>query len=448
MTPGSDLQLLDAPSLASATEGAHLPATVHGDARHRRRITRRKTVAALDLGTTKICALIGQVDPFGHVSLMGMGQVPSHGLKRGMVADIDKTVESIEAAVALAEEQARTRVSEVYVGIAGGHISCINSSAMIEVANPMRGVTQAEQSRVLERSKAVAMPDDREILHVIPQEFICDDQAGVKNPIGMSCSRLQANVHLVTAAVASAQNIVRCVHRAKLRTADLLLESLASSMAILTEDEKELGVLLLDIGGGTCDVALFQGGSVRFSGAVPHGGQAITGDIAHALKIGRLDAELLKRSSGAAYAARVPQHEQVEVPSLLTGTPVRENRQFLAEVIEARCAEILEAAREMVHRAGYANSYTAGVVLTGGTALLDGLEELASEIFEGEVRVGSPRNLAGSATCPATPIYATAQGLLLYGIARELRGGATGGLRAPFLGRVYQKFLRMVDLYV
>lgn len=443
MISGTDFHLLESPAPLSASHPG-LATMSRSNVRTRiPRRMRRRTVSAIDLGTTKICALVGRMDEFGGIQLLGMGQVPSNGFKRGMVADIDQAVGSISAALEMAEEQSGTRITEVYAGIAGGHISCVNSSAMVEVRNPMRGVTASEKARVLERCKQVAIPEDREIVHVIPQEFICDDQGGVKNPIGMSCTRLEAKVHLVTAAVASAQNIVRCLHRSGVRTVDILFESLASSLAILREDEKELGVLLLDIGGGTTDVALFQGGAVRFTGVVPFGGNSITSDIAHAFRISRLDAEMLKHTSGCCLPGGVGDGETIEVHALLSGTAMVESRRFLAEVIEARCLEILEGAMELLTRAGHASAFTAGVVLTGGSSQIEGLDALAADVFGCEVRLGTPQRLGDHMEALANPAYATAQGLLLYGLGHETRAAS----RPVFLGRFYQDFMRMIDWY-
>jgi cell division protein FtsA len=446
MSSTSSINVIDPPSLPAVQEDGK-KASRKAPSRRQRALLRKKTVAALDLGTTKICAMIGKMDEDGQVRLLGMGQTGSRGLKKGMVADIDKTVDAICEAVGLAEKASGHRVDDVYVGIAGGHISCVNGTAMIEVANPYRGVTEKERRRVLERAKAIQIPEDREILHVVPQEFICDDQEGVQKPVGISCQRLQARVHLVTAAVASAKNVVRCVHRAGLQTADLLLESLASSMSILTEDEKDLGVLLIDIGGGTSDVALFRNGAVRFSGVVPYAGNSITHDVSEAFCIRRDDAEVLKCSSGIMADPRELRGETVSVPTVLSGRPVQQPREFLSEVIEARVAEILESAYEKVERAGMANAFPSGVVLTGGGSQLEEITELAEEIFDCDVRVGAPEELSGDNTFySANPALATAQGLLLYGLNRELNGDAAHS-SSSFFGKIYQKFIRRIDLY-
>lgn len=405
-------------------------------------------VGVIDLGTTKICCMIGRLDSSGRPELLGVGQAPSRGLKRGMVSDIAQTVASIRRAVAEATRGAGMAPKSYHLGIAGGHLSCVNNSAMIEVANPLRGVTRSERSRALERAKLVTMPEGREIVHVIPQEYVCDGEAGVRNPVGMSCSKLEARVHIVTAAVASAQNVARCAQLAGCGVAGLLVESLASSLAILGDDEKDVGVLLLDIGGGSADVALFHDGAARFSGVVPIGGEAITRDLSRALRVSQLEAEHLKRACVGVGAEDDPDPnaDSVAVTRLLSGRKARVKREFAREVVEARLEEILLAAREMVDRAGLRDKYAGGVVLTGGSAMIQGVEELAEEIFRREARVGTPGVVAGPASCPDSPVYATALGLLLHGL-EEARDPLVASRQARFAGRVYEKFMRMIDWY-
>jgi cell division protein FtsA len=418
------------------------------DAGARPRLSRNAVVGALDLGTTKICCMIGRLDSSGKPELLGVGQAPSRGLKRGMVSDIGQTVASIRRAVSAAQTQARREIRDFHVGIAGGHLSCVNASAMIEVANPARGVSRAERARVLERVAAIETPEGREIIHVIPQEFVCDGQEGVANPVGMCCSSLQAKAHVITAAVASARNVVRAVQLAGCRASGLLIESLASSRSILTEDEKEIGVLLLDIGGGTTDAAVFQDGAIQFSGVVPLGGESITRDLSRALKVSWLEAEHLKRACGGLIPGGDFEFDgdSLAVTRLLSGRKIRVKREFAREVVEARCEEILSAAREMVDRGGARGLYPSGVVLTGGSSLVDGIEGLAERVFRREARVGSPGPVGGPAGCPDSPIYATALGLLLHGLEEEA-DPLSANRRVRLLGRVYDKFMKMIDWY-
>ena len=380
---------------------------------------RQKFITGLDIGTTKICAIIGQIDDDGTLTILGVGSNPSQGLKKGMVIDIEMTVDSIQKAVHKAQEMAGVEVKEVFVGIAGGHITSQNSKGAIEVQNPVRGVTEVDRQRVLERARQIVLPKDVEIIHAIPQEYVCDGQPGIKNPVGMSCSTLEARVHLVLAAVTSASNIVRCIHLAGLRARDILLESLASALAILSENEKDLGVLLIDIGGGTSDVAVFTGGAVKFSGVIPLGGDNITNDIAYGLKISRYDAENVKKKYSSALVEDIDADEMIDVSDVLTNTQQNASRRFLCEIAEARLEQIFMMAKQMVEASPVRNKIYAGVVLTGGTSLMHGITQLAERIFEMPVKVGVPQNLKGMSGVVSSPIYSTGIGLVLHGFTAE-----------------------------
>lgn len=408
---------------------------------------RQKVITGLDIGTTKICAIIGQMDDDGQLNVLGVGSNPSQGLKKGMVIDIDATVDSIEKAVRKAEEMAGSEVHDVYVGIAGGHITSHNSRGVVEVQNPVRGVTELDRQRVLEKARSVNISKDMEILHAIPQEFICDGQPGIKNPVGMSCATLEARVHLVVAAMTSASNVVRCIHQAGLHTCDILLESLASSLAILNDNEKDLGVLLIDIGGGTSDVAVFSGGAVKYSGVIPLGGDSITNDIAYGLKISRYDAENVKKKYASAILDSVDPEEMIEVADVLKNTRMPASRRFLCEIAEARLEQIFMMARQMIDSANIKSKIYAGVVLTGGTSLMHGITELAERIFEMPAKVGSPVNLKGMSGVVSSPIYSTGIGLVMYGLTSEPSNDARYYANTNIIRRFVHTIKRFIDWY-
>lgn len=407
---------------------------------------RQKFVTGLDIGTTKICAIIGQADEDGQITILGVGSNPSLGLKKGMVIDIEATVDSIQKAVRKAEQMANVEVKEVFVGIAGGHITSQNSRGVVEVQNAVRGVSELDRQRVLEKARSITIPKDVEIIHAIPQEYVCDGQPGIKNPVGMSCSTLEARVHLVLAAITSASNIVRCINLAGLRTRDILLESLASALAILGDNEKDLGVLLIDIGGGTSDVAVFTGGSVKFSGVIPLGGDSITNDIAYGLKVSRYDAENLKKKYASALVDSVDPDEVIEVADVLKNSKIGANRRFLCEISEARLEQIFSMAKQMVDSSPVKNKIYGGVVLTGGTSLMHGITELAERLFEMPAKVGLPQGLKGMSGVVSSPIYSTGIGLVVHGITAE-------PVNAQYYsnGNVFRKiaynFKRFIDWY-
>ena len=405
---------------------------------------KQKVVTGLDIGTTKIVAIMGALDEDNALTILGVGSHPSQGLKKGMVVDIEATVDSIQKAVQKAESMAGMDVKEVFVGIAGGHITSMNSRGVIEVQNPSRGVTEADRQRVLERARsAVVFPKEQEIIHVFAQEYECDGHAGISNPVGMSCSTLTAHVHMVAAAVASASNIIKCIQMADLRARDLMLESLASSLAILGDNEKDLGVMLIDIGGGTSDVAVFTGGSVKFSGVIPLGGDSITNDIAYGLKISRYDAENVKKKHASVLLDEVDPDEEIEVTEVLKNARAVANRHFLCEIVEARVEQILLMARQMVQASAVSDKYYAGIVLTGGTSLLHGIAELAERIFEMPAKVGMPQDLKGMSSGVDSPIYSTGIGLVLYGLTHDPSNAQyySNGNIFRKVGRAFRKFI-------
>jgi cell division protein FtsA len=400
-------------------------------------------VVGLDVGTTKICAVIATSGANGVIDVVGVGAAPSRGLRRGIVVNIDSTVEAIKAAVAEAEQMAGVEVSGVYAGVAGGHIRGVNSRGVVAVSGRDREVSPTDVDRAVEAARAVNVPQDREIIHVLPQTFMIDDTDGVREPIGMSGVRLEVEVHIVTGAVTSVQNVIRSVNRAGLTVHDIVLEPLASAEAVLFPEEKELGVLLVDIGGGTTDVALYRDSAVWHTGILPLGGDHITNDVAVGLRTPMADAEDLKKRYGCALTALVSAEETVDVPSVGGRKPRQLSRQVLSEIIQPRVEEIFTLIARDLQRAGFADAATAGVVVTGGTSLLDGVPELAEAVFDQPVRRGAPSVVGGVADAVQSPIYSTAVGLALHGARRQVTsrtsGDPTGG---PALIRLLRRLIR------
>jgi cell division protein FtsA len=378
----------------------------------------------LDIGTTKVGVIIAEVSPEGAANIVGVGFCPSTGMRRGVVVNIDKTTQSIEKAIEEAERMAGVEVASVYAGIAGDHIRSINSKGVIAVSREKgrtqaNEITQQDVERVIEAAKAVALPMDREVLHVLPQEFIVDNQEGVKEPVGMSGVRLEADVHIITGAVTSAQNIYRCVKRTGISVRDLVLEPLASSYAVLTQDEKELGVALLDFGGGTSDLAIFFDGSIRHTSVIGFGGEYVTRDIALGLKTPLEQAESIKLEHGCALESRARDDQIISIPGV-GGRPPREvSRGVLASIIQPRIQEIFELALHEIRNSGCYDLLTTGVVLTGGGALLEGVDELAEEVLGLPVKIGRPDGLGGLMETAGSPVYSTGVGLVLYGITHQ-----------------------------
>lgn len=373
---------------------------------------RDSLVVGLDIGTTKICTVVGDVSD-GQVNIIGIGTFPSKGLRKGVVINIESTVQSIKKAVEEAELMADCHITSVYAGIAGGHIKGINSHGVIAVKN--KEITEKDKNRVIDAASAVAIPMDREIIHIIPQEFIVDDQDGIRDPVGMSAVRLEGRVHIVTGAITSAQNIVKCANRAGLDVDDIVLEQLGSSEAVLTPEEKELGAAIIDIGGGTTDLVIFANGSIKHTAVFSMAGNHITNDISVGLRTPAEEAEKIKIRYGCALTSLVRKDETIKVPSVGGRDPRVLSRQNLAEIIEPRVDEILNLVWDEVVKMGFKNLLASGVILTGGSAILEGVPELAEQIFNLPVRRGTPIGIGGLVDLVNSPIYATGVGLVLYG---------------------------------
>jgi len=369
-------------------------------------------VVGLDIGTTKICAVVGEVVG-GQVNIIGLGTYPSKGLRKGVVINIESTVQSIKKAIEEAELMAGCHITSVYAGIAGGHIKGINSHGVIAVKN--REIGPNDVKRVIDAASAVAIPMDREVIHIIPQEFVVDDQDGIKDPVGMSGVRLEGRVHIITGAITSAQNIIKCANRAGLDVDDIVLEQLGSSDAVLTPEEKELGVAIIDIGGGTTDLVIFANGSIKHTAVISLAGSHITSDISMGLRTPIEEAEKIKKRYGCSLTSMVRKDETIEVPSVGGRKPRILSRQTLTEIIEPRVEEILTLVHDEVLRTDYANLIASGVILTGGSAILEGVPELAEQIFNLPVRRGTPIGIGGLIDLVSSPIYATGVGLVLYG---------------------------------
>ena len=370
-------------------------------------------IVGLDIGTSKVVAIVGEITVEGDIDIIGIGTQPSRGLKKGVVVNIESTVQSIQRAVEEAELMAGCQIRSVYAGIAGSHIRSINSHGIVAIKE--KEVTAADVARVIDAAKAVAIPADQRILHVLPQEFVIDNSEGIRDPISMSGVRLEAKVHLVTGAMSAAQNIIKCVRRCGLEVDDIILEQLASSAAVLTEDEKELGVCLVDIGGGTTDIAVFSDGAIRHTAVIPIAGDQVTNDIAVALRTPTQYANDLKIKYACALRQLAAEDETIEVPSVGDREPRRLARQTLAEVVEPRYEELLSLVQAELRRSGFEEICAAGVVLTGGSAKMEGAIELAEEIFHMPVRLGYPQHISGLVDVVRNPIHSTGVGLLLFG---------------------------------
>jgi cell division protein FtsA len=396
----------------------------------------RDVIVGLDIGTSKVLALVGEITADGAIELIGLGSQPSRGLKKGVVVNIESTVQSIARAVEEAELMADCEINAVYAGIAGSHVRSLNSHGVVAIRD--REVTPGDVEHVIDAAKAVAIPADQRILHVLPQEFIIDGQEGIRDPIGMSGVRLEAKVHIVTGAESAAQNIVKCVQRCGLIVEDVVLEQLASSFAVLTEDEKELGVCLVDIGGGTTDIAVFAAGAIRHTAVIPIAGDQVTNDIAVSMRTPTQYAEDIKLRYACALAQLANPDESIEVPSVGDRPARRLARQTLAEVVEPRYEELFNLIREELRRSGLEEVIAAGVVLTGGSSRMEGAIELAEEIFHVPVRLGLPAQVRGLADVVRNPIYSTGVGLLIY--AREnAAAGARGAARGGNVADVFER---------
>jgi cell division protein FtsA len=377
------------------------------------RKTDKQLIVGLDVGTSKVVAIVGEILSDGSVEIVGIGSHPSRGLKRGVVVNIESTVQSIQRAVAEAELMAGCQIHSVYAGIAGSHVRSLNSHGVVAIRD--KEVTSGDVERVIDAARAVSIPADQRILHILPQDFVIDGQDGIREPIGMSGVRLEVHVHIVTGAMSAAQNIVRCVERCGLKVDDIILEQIASSYAVLNEDEKELGVCLVDVGGGTTDIAVFTDGAIRHTAVIPIAGDQVTNDIAVALRTPTHHAEEIKIKYACALPQLASADETIEVPSVGERPPRRLARQTLAEVVEPRYEELFSLIQAEMRRSGFEDSVPAGIVLTGGSAKMEGAVELAEEIFHAPVRLGVPQYVTGLVDVVRNPIHATGVGLLLFG---------------------------------
>src|ERR1700712_1095358 len=402
----------------------------------------KNLIVGLDIGTSKVVAVVAEVMPDGRHEVIGLGQHESKGRKKGVVVNIETTVASIQRALEEAELMADCKIRDVYTGIAGSHIKSFNSSGMVAIKD--KEVTSTDVARVIETAKAVSIPGDQQMLHVLTQEFIVDGQEDVREPLGMSGMRLEVKVHIVTGAVSAAQNIVKCVRRCGLEVQDLMLQPLASSLAVLTEDEKELGVVLVDIGGGTTDIAVFSEGAIRHTAVIPIAGDQITSDVAMALRTPTPDAEDIKVSYGIAKQALADPDEMIEVPGLGERGPRTLSRQALAAVVEPRVEELFSLVQQVVRESGYEELLSSGVVLTGGASMMPGMVELGEDIFLKPVRIGVPEYAGGLADVVRNPRYSTAMGLLVEGRSQRMRGrkvAVQSGSMGQVLGRMKDWFL-------
>ena len=388
-----------------------------------------KRVVGLDIGTSKVAAIVGEVDRNGDIEVIGIGSHRSHGLRKGVVVNIESTVQAIQRATEEAELMSGMHIDSVYAGIAGSHIRGINSHGIVAIRDDE--VHAQDVDRVIDAARAVAIPADQRVLHVLPQEYLIDHQEGVKEPLGMSGVRLEAKVHLVTCAVNAAENVIKCIERCGFTVNDLILEQLASSYAVLTDDERDLGVCLVDIGGGTTDIAVFTGGGIRHTAAIPIAGDQATSDIAMTLPTPTRHAEEIKIKYACALNRLVHPDETINVQGIGDRPPRTLPRQVVAEVVEARYEELFSLIRGELQRGGYEDVIASGIVLTGGSSQLEGVVELAERVFEMPVNIGAPRKVTGLKDIVSNPIYATGVGLLLYGReeeSRDRREAKPGGL--------------------
>jgi cell division protein FtsA len=373
-------------------------------------------IVGLDIGTTKICCVVGEATG-SDINIIGIGTHPSEGLRKGVVVNIESTVESIKKAVEEAELMAGCEISSVYAGIAGGHITGFNSRGIVAIKGAE--ISAADVERVIDAARAVAIPMDREVIHVLPQEYIVDDQSGIQNPVGMSGVRLEAKIHIVTGAVASAHNIVKCANRAGLDVCDIVLESLASGEAVLSHEEKQLGTALIDLGGGTSDLAIFSGQNIKHTFVLALGGDNLTNDIAVGLRAPLAEAEKIKKKYGSCLSANINSEDTIEVPGMGGRKSRKLSRQILGEILEPRMEEIFSLIRREIMRSEMENFITSGVVVTGGTSLLEGVSDIAETVLGLPTRLGKPTGITGLTDVVNNPMYATAVGLVMYGARKE-----------------------------
>lgn len=380
----------------------------------------KNLIVGLDIGTTKVAALVGEIAADGKLEIIGVGSHPSRGLKRGVVVNIEATVQSIQRAIEEAELMAGCEIHTAYTGIAGSHIRSMNSHGIVAIRDSEVGSPDID--RVIDAAKAVAIPADQKILHILPQEFIIDNQDGIREPVGMSGVRLEAKVHIVTGAVSAAQNIVKCVQRCGLEVGDIILEQLASSHSVLTDDEKELGVCMIDIGGGTTDVAIFTDGAIRHTAVIPIAGDQVTNDIAVALRTPTSNAEEIKVKHASAIMGRTSPDDTIEVPSVGRRPSRLLSKKALSAVVGARYEELFALVQNELKRSGFEDLIASGIVITGGASLVEGVLELAESVFQVPVRLGLPQHVRGLKDVLQNPIYSTGVGLLLYGLQQRYEG--------------------------
>ncbi|MFO7883547.1 MAG: cell division protein FtsA [Desulfobacteraceae bacterium] len=403
-----------------------------------------RIIVGLDIGTTKICAMVGECDENG-VNIIGMGTYPSEGLRKGAVVNIESTVASIKKAVEEAEVMAGCEISSVYVGIAGGHIKGFNSHGITAIKG--REITKQDVDRVVEAASAVAIPLDREILHVVPQEFIVDDQKSIQNPVGMTGIRLETKIHIVTGAVSSVRNIVKCCNKAGLDVCDIVLESLASGEAVLTREEKELGCALADVGGGTTDLAIFKGKNIKHIFELTLGGNNLSNDISIGLRTPLAEAEKIKIAHGTCLPENIRNGETIEVPGVGGRDPKPLSRDILSEIIEPRVEEMFSILKDEIYSNGLENAFPSGIVLTGGSALLDGISEIVESVFSVPVRVGQPEEIGGLKDIVKNPVFSTGVGLVLFGAENRADlelDGFQKNIFAKLLSRMKQWFKDIV----
>ncbi len=402
-------------------------------------------LVGLDIGTTKICTVVGEVSDDGKINIIGMGTNPSRGLKKGVVVNIESTVDSIKKAVEEAELMAGVEINSVYAGIAGGHIKSFNSRGVIAVKD--EEVSQGDIGRVVDAARAVAIPLDRKIIHVISQEFIIDGQDGIKEPLGMSGVRLEAEVHIITGAVTSVQNIIKSVNRAGLEVLDIILQPLASSEAVLTPEEKELGVILVDIGGGTTDIATFMEGSLCQTAVIGIGGNHLTNDIAIGFRTPAAEAEKIKIKYGCALSSLVKEDETIEVPSVGGRSPRVFSRQALSDIVQPRAEEIYSLVEKEIRKIGLEEMVTSGVVITGGTSIMEGMPEISEQVLNLPVRRGIPMNVGGLVDIVNSPIYATGVGLLLYAMKNQYSGSVHKFRNDNLFNKVFYRMKEWIGEY-
>jgi cell division protein FtsA len=405
-------------------------------------------IVGLDIGTTKVCAVVAGSDENGRMNILGVGRSPAEGMMRGVVTHIDKTIKSISNAVAEAQSQSGVVIKSVIVGIAGDHIQSFQSRGVIGISGPDHEVTQTDIDRLIEDTKRVALPSDRKIIHVIPQEFIIDGQDGVYDPLGMSGVRMEANVHIITGLVSAAQNIYKCVQRAGLEVSDMVLEPLASSYAVLDDEEKEVGIALLDVGGGTTDLAVFEERTIRHTAVIGIAGRKVTDDIRKGLGILNEQAEKLKKEHGYAYVPAVTSTEPIILPGVGGRAPIEIDKRLLAQIIQPRMEEIFEIAALEIKRSGYSKHLSGGVVLTGGGALIRGTSELAQDVLGMPVKIGIPTGFSGGLVREVeNPAYSTAVGLVYHGLKYQDRSGVVqpAGTRTKSVSGMARKMKEWFD---